>query len=49
MKPRTITQAIDALIGDEEQTGKGGVNNERNKEQVSNPATLAPSAASYNL
>ena len=41
--------AIDVLIGDKEQMGKRRENKERNKEQVSNPATLDPSVASYDL
>ena len=40
-KPRTPTTAIDALIRKEEQTGeKRRENKERNRERVSNPATL---------
>ena len=37
----------DALIGDENQTGKKKRNKERNREWVSNPATLDHSAPSY--
>ena len=43
-KPRTPTPAIDELIGEEEQTGKKKV---RNRERVSNPATLDASISSY--
>ena len=34
-KPRTPTTAVDALIGDKEQTEKRRENKERNREQVS--------------
>ena len=44
----TSTPAIDALIGDEEQTGKKEENKERNRERVSISSTQDPSVASYN-
>ena len=42
-KPRTRTPAVDALIGDEEQTRK----KEKSKERIYNPATLDYLVASY--
>ena len=39
-KSLTSIPAIDALIRDEEQTGKRRENKERNRERVANPATL---------
>ena len=47
-KPCTPTSAIDALIGEEEQTGgERREKKERNRERVSNPPTLDPSVSSY--
>ena len=46
-KPHTPTLAIDALIGEEEQTEKRRENKERNRERLSSPATLNPSVPSY--
>ena len=47
-KPRTPTPAMDALTGDEEQTGGKEENKERKRERVSNPPMLDHSVASYN-
>ena len=41
------TPAVDALIGEEEQTGKKEENKERNRDRVSNLATLDTLVASY--
>ena len=45
MKTPTLTRAIYALIGEEEQKEE----KERNKERDSNPVTLDHSVASYDL
>ena len=47
MKPSTPTQAIDALIGDEEQNGKQKKEKKRNRERVPNPATPDHMVDSY--
>ena len=46
-KPLTLTRAINALIGDEEQTGKKmKEQKEINSERTSNPTPLDPSVSS---
>ena len=47
VRPRTPSRVIDALIGDEEQTGKKEREKRKKKERHPNPATLEPSVASY--
>ena len=48
VKPLTPTRAIDALIGEEEQTGKiKKEQKERNMEPIYNPGVLGHSVASY--